>query len=444
MKKFSSISLIYAVAVLVVTTVSFADASLSSWAFLAELTVAARSPGIYSVTIPLQVMDKSREDLADLRLTDADGHEIPYALRIRRESSERRQFEARAFNQSKVGTISEMSVDLGENPSEHNQAEIETDGSNFRRRVEVEGSDSGKEWRMLKTGDAIFRFQSQNRTVESNLVSYPPSRYRFLRIRVFADEVTDKAAPPITQVRVSMSTHEKGELTTWTASVSPYQLLRSQGAPASSWTIDLGFTVPCDRLLLNVGEPSFSRPFQLEAIDDPQSPRLVAAGELTRRLGGPREPLAISFDHEEHARKLRLVITDYSNQTLSISSIEAAAPARQLVFELRNPASTLLRLFFGNPKATEPRYDFEKDLPAKLSASPNAAVAFIQGEVGAVSSNPDYKPEPLALTERAPWLIYFVLAASSIALALILISLAKATLRSEQQQPKAEARTEDV
>jgi len=433
---------------LVLTTIALsaamaADATLVAWPFFAEATMPETSMGIYSLTVPLQVMDKSREDLADLRLYDANQHEIPYALRIRRDIDERKEVAASAFNQSKLGTTSEMSVDLGENSGDHNEVEVETDGSNFRRRVEIEGSDTGKEWRILKSGDVIFRFQSHNSTVESNRVSYPVSRYRFLRVRVSADELTDREAPSITAVRVGMSSQEKGELTTWTANVAPYQLLRNQGAPASSWTIDLGYAVPCDRLFLKVQDASFSRPFQLEAIDDPQNVRLIAAGELTRHLNEPAKPLAIVFDNEEHARKLRIVVTDYSNQTLSISSIEAAAPARQLVFELENPASQPLRLFFGNVKANAPHYDFEKDLPAKLS-SPNRAGPVLQSQLGTILKNPDYTPEPLPLTERVPWLIYLVLAASSIALGLILISLAKTTLRSEQQQPKAAARTEDV
>ena len=333
------------------------------------------------------------------------------------------------FNQATTGsTTSEVSVDLGENAGEHNEVEIETAGTNFRRRVDLEGSDSGKEWRTLKTGDIIFSFESQNNSVESNRVSYPTSRYRYLRVRVFADELTDEQAPVITQVKVVMAVREKGELTTWNVAVPPYQLLRNQGAPASAWTIDLGARVPCDRLTLEVDDESFSRPFQLEAVDDPQNIRLVASGELTRRVGEARRPLVITFDNEQQARKLRLLITDYSNQTLSISSIKPGAPARQLVFDLKEAASQPLRLFFGNPKATAPHYDFEKNLPARLATEP------VRSEVGAVANNPDYRPEPLPLTERIPWLIYVVLAASSLALAMILISLARTTLRTEPQQ----------
>lgn len=160
--------------------------------------------------------------------------------------------------------------------------------------------------------------------------------------------------PVISGVRVMMVIREKGERTAWNVGLPMYQLLRNEGAPASAWTIDLGGRVPCDKLTLEVNDESFSRPFQLEVIDDPQNKRLVASGELNRRLGEARRPLVINFDQEEHARKLRLLVTDYSNQTLTISSIQLEAPARQLVFELKDGAVQPLHLFFGNVQATAP------------------------------------------------------------------------------------------
>ena len=424
MKKLALLVVVIIVALILFSIVGvFAQASMSSWPFFVEVTTGTGAPGTDDLMVPLHVMDKAREDLADLRLYDARGREIPYALRIRRAVDEKREIGGHVFNQATAGSAREVSVDLGESPGEHNELEIETAGTNFRRRVDLEGSDSGKEWRTLETGDVIFSFESQNKIVESNRVSYPTSRYRYLRARVFSDELTDDRAPDVTRVNAVMAVHEQGELTTWTVGVPPYQLSRQQGAPASSWIIDLSAWVPCDRLTLDVADESFSRPFQLEAIDDLQNIRLVASGDLTRRIGEARRPLVIAFDREEHARKLRLSIIDYSNQMLTISSINPSAPARQLVFELKEAPAQPLRLFFGNTKATAPHYDFEKDPRASLSTK------LVRSEVGASISNPDFKPEPLPLTERIPWLIYVVLAASSLALAMVLLSLARTTLR---------------
>lgn len=412
-----------------------AQTSPASWPYFAEVVTNAGIPGTYDLLVPLQVMDKAREDLADLRLFDTKGREIPYALRIRRDIDKKREIGVRLFNQASLGpAASEVSMDLGENAGEHNELEIETVGTNFRRRVNVEGSDSGTDWRTLQTGAVIFSFTSENGSVASNRVSYPISRYRYLRARIFADELTDRGAPVVMGARVSMAVRQQGERATWNAAMAGYQLLRNQGAPASAWIIDLGGRVPCDRLILNVADESFSRPFQLEAIDDPQNIRLVASGELTRHTGAGQQPLVITFNEEQQARKLRLLVNDYSNQSLSISSIDASAPARQLVFEVKDPSSPPLRLFFGNPKAMPPHYDFEKNLSGQLSKTP------LRTTVDGAVTNPDYKPEPLPLTERVPWLIYVVLAASSVALAMILISLARTTLRTESP-PIEEPRT---
>ena len=427
MKKLSLLILFVVAASM--TFVVFAQASMSSWPFFVTVTPRSAEPGTYEFVVPLPVLDKARKDLADLRLHDVNGREIPYALRIRKAVDERREIAARLFNQATVASkTSEVSVDLGDNPGEHNAIEIETVGTNFRRGVAIDGSDTGKEWRTLKTGDVIFSFESENKTVESNRVSYPTSRYRYLRVRLAADELTDREAPDITGVKVIMAVREEGELMTWNVAVPPVEFRRKQGTPTSAWTINFGGRVPCDRLTIDVGEESFSRPFQIEAVDDPQNIRLVASGELTRRLGEKRQSLVITFNQEEYVQKLRLLVSDYSNQVLSMTSIQAGAPARQVVFELKEAPVQPLRLFFGNAKATAPHYDFEKELPAKL------AKALVHAEVGANTPNPDYEAEPLPFTERLPWLIYVVLAASSLALAMILISLARTTLRTEPQQ----------
>ena len=427
MKKLAVIIFICVILALGLIVSAAAQTSMSSWQFYMEVNAGA--PGFYSLTLPLDVFDKSRSDLADLRLLDASGKEVPYAIWIRRELNEQREVTGRLFNQATKGTASEVSVDLGADGVEHNEVEIETGGTNFRRRVEVEGGDNGTDWKGLKSGDVIFGFGSQSRSVQSNRIDYPTSRYRYLRIRVFADELADKQAPIISNVRAIAAVRQQGERVSWRLATPYDQLLRYHGVPASEWTIDLGARVPCDRLQIEVDTDSFSRPYQLEAVDDPQNIRLIASGELTRRVGEERKPLEIAFDNEEQIRKLRLVVDDYSNQTLPIAAFTAQAPARQLIFELKQPPVRPLRLYFGKANATPTRYDFEKDLPARLTTSP------ARTEAGPAVQNPEYKPEPLPLTERIPWLIYLVLFVSSVALGLVLLSLARSTMRTPAKGP---------
>lgn len=405
-----------------------AQTSLSLWPYYLEVTPDKSSPGIHDLVIPLAVFDKSGAELGDLRLFDSSNREIPYAIRIRKEIDEAEEFEGRLFNQGQVGSASEVSVDLEENPGEHNEVEIETSGTNFRRQVTVEGSDTGSDWRMLNSSGVLFSFTSHNNAAESKRISYPKSRYRYLRVRVQRDPLTDDAAPRISRVTAMMATREKGQLATWSVPVPSYQLERNQGAHASAWTIDLGARAPCDRLTLEIDDKSFTRPFQVESFDDPQNVTLIASGTLTRHSEDAEKPIVIVFDDEENVRKLRLQITDYSNPTLNITSIQASAPARQLVYELKEHTSQPLRLYFGSTNVPAPHYDFENELPSRLSSEPGHST------FGNVIANPEYKPAPRPLTERVPWLIYLVLTASSIALAFILFSLARSAMRVGTQE----------
>ena len=421
-------NLFFVIFIAAVASVS-AQTSLSLWPYYVEVTAERAGGQLYNLVVPLPVMDKARADLADLRLFDSSNREIPYAIRIRRDVDEKREIPTRLFNYGFAGpSTSEVSVDLGENSGEHNKIEIETNGTNFRRQVVIEGSDSGRDWRTLSNDGVLFSFASQNNVAESQKVSYPTSRYRYLRVKVSRDPMTDDETPQVTSVKVMMAVREKGWLSTWNVAVPSYQLQRNQGAHATVWTLDLDGRVPCDRLSLEIAEDSFSRPFQVEAIDDPQTVQLIATGELTRHSGEEKKPLVIYFNEEAVVRKLRLQITDYSNPTLNITSINASAPARQLVFELKPPASQPLRLFFGNETVAAPHYDFEEEVRTRLTKEP------VPSRLGDVLANQEYKPEPKPLTERVPWLIYVVLTASSIALAFVLLSLARTTTRLNTQQ----------
>ena len=390
--------------------------SLTAWQYYKE--VVSRG-GLAGFNLDRDVLDKARADHADLRLYDGTGREIPYTLRIRRDVDTHSLFTSREFNRAVEGAASVVSCDLGADPQEHNEAVISTAGDNFRRLADVEGSPDGAQWFTLASQAILFRFSSGGRTVEQDSVSYPVSRYRYVRVRVEHDPQVDRAAPGIASLGIRRSVRAKGETVSFEANLQPREADPFQGRPASIWHMDLGGRIPVQSLVLQVGEPTFSRPFQLEIVDDPASPVLLASGDLARTGEHAAAPVQIDF-REQFARRLKLTVTDDRNPPLAINGVGVLSAARQVIFQ---SATGTVRLYYGNPKGIAPHYDLAARIPADAGAAPNRLI------LGSERPNPTYRPEPRPLSERSPWLVYIVLVAACAALAAVLVNLAKTSAR---------------
>jgi hypothetical protein len=245
------------------------------------------------------------------------------------------------------------------------------------------------------------------------------SRYRYLRVRVERDPQVDRAAPEIASLGVQRSVRMKGETVPFEVTLIPREADPFQGRPASIWRIDLQGRIPVHSLTLNVGEPTFSRPFQLDIVDDPLSPALLASGDLTRNEEHAGSPVQIQF-REQYARHLKLTVVDDRNPPLTIDGVTAGSAARQVFFQV---AAGAVRLYYGNPKGIAPHYEVAARIPADAGAAPNRAA------LGLERPNPTYRPEPKPLSERSPWLVYVVLVGACAALAAMLVNLAKTSAR---------------
>jgi len=395
---------------------------LTAWPYFKEIQPPRGYAGLLDLVLDREPLDGARADQADLRLYDSAGREVPYLLRVRRDVEVHSAFTGREFNRSEEAGSAQLSCDLGEQPQEHNEVEIETGGNNFRRLAEVQGSADGDRWSTLAAEAILFRFSAEGRTVEQQAVAYPVSRYRYVRVRVSRDPQVDRATPEIKSLRVRRSIRMRGEMAPFTGSLEGREADRVYGRPASIWRIDLGGRIPLQRLLITAGGGAFSRPFQVEVIDDPAAQAVLASGELTRREDAAATQLAIDFS-ERFARRLKLTVTDDRNPPLSIAGITALSAARQVVFVSASAGSAPIRMYYGNGKALAPRYDLGARFPADLTARP------IRLTLGEQRDNSIYRPEPKPLSERSPWLVYAVLAAASLALAAILVNLAKASAK---------------
>ena len=401
--------------------------------------------------LPSSIFDQARLDLGDLRLCDRVGVEVPYALCVRRADFRDDSFQAHEFNRSTLDDKSvELGLDLGENSQQHNQVDVSMPGVDFRRHAELEGSDDRQQWRKLVEGNLVH-FKSSKAEFDEHQLRYPDSRFRYLRLRVYPDSAVDKQAVEVEQVSVHRRVEVPGEFVTLPAKVGPREPVRTANEPGSAWILHLGGDrVPCQRIDVQVKDEDFARSYQLQAEGRSDQARAlpedgayrdayvpavgsrdastdyeaggafntVTSGLWQRLADEKKKPLVAEFA-EVRASRLRLLVTDNRNPPLDIESVTFTAPARQIVFARTPQLEGPLRLYYGNPRATAPHYDLERNLPAELNPRPARL------QLGPRESNPSYVPEPKPLTERYPWLIYAVLGAASAVLAVILVNLGR-------------------
>jgi len=414
--------------------------SSSLWQSQAFILLTPREPlalglelnPLVALTLFPDIFSLARPDLADLRIFDSSGKPYPYALRYRKPKSVRDQIPATEFNrlEPEVG-VHELTLELNGAVVEHNEVQIVTTGDAFRRAVEIDGSDDGQQWRRLVTGN-LLRFAAGEQKIDVESVTYPVSRFRYVRIRVQPDpspsiDADEKDKFSVKEAKVLRTVDLPGERSQWDTLVETREPTRIFGAAGSSWIIDLqGLNVPCDRVDVEVADNEFVREVQLQAeqpsglLDRMVFTPLYSESDSTwqRKLGEPKQPMTIRFPEVQTSR-LRLLVTDYQNKPLRIVSAKISAASRQIVFPQPAEGTSELRLFVGNPLADVPNYDFARNLPERLDTASQRV------ELATPTENANYVPLPLPFTERFPWLIYIVLGTVCVLLLVIIASLAR-------------------
>jgi hypothetical protein len=368
-------------------------------------------------------------ELSDLRLRDANGHTIQYALFVRRKTNIQAERPSGRINPPESGPNHSVSVSLeikGQDPR-HNEIEIGASGKGFRRHFTVETSDDQLDWKPQLEGDLIY-FEAGNQVVNLRKFTYPvENRRRFVRVTVQPDAGVKDDKPVIEYVRVYQSVEDKGLYVTLPADVGARVPARVQNTNGSAWPIAFGGKrVPVETLIVKAAETNFDRPFQLKSVAEDKAAPIERFGDPFPFLTSGNwkgNPLRAPLNPEIFTRQLRLEVADAANAPLTIESAEYEAPARQIIFARSPGIAWPVRVYFGNPAAEEPRYDF------RTTVTPSQVHPYrLEISSAEVVQNPKYTPPAVAFSEQYPWLVYGVLGVASVVLLGIMGLLAKQAL----------------
>lgn len=328
----------------------------------------------------------TRGELADLRILDSAGQQVPWRPRPF-QGSTRPPLPVLLLNSGTQDGAAVALLDLGPNAGIHDEVVLDIPDRDFVGKVEVSGSDK-RTGAFTRLSTTVIYDISGAPPARSTTAVYPPSDFRYLSLR--ATGVSEIAGASVIARRESRPELLERELR---------DISVRSNARLTIVTVDLGFrNMPVDEIRVLASTELYDRPVQVEASNTGERYVLYAQGRVFRF----RESVDATIPLEVRHRYLRVTIENGDDAPLESLRVEALArPRTVLVAEGFEPP---YRLFYGNPGLGAPEYDF-----AQAPLDPDSAV---DATLGREALNPDWEaPEDTrSFTARHPQVIKAALA----------------------------------
>ena len=379
---------------------------LAQWQYYKDINISG-SPtkgDLVKITLDQEVFDNAKKDLGDLRVTDGSGGETPFKLIVERGAfSQKNIYPVRILNNSysTEGGYNIFIVDFGQGGFLNSSLNILTNSENFKRAVEISGSNDMTSWNMLKANGYIYDYTDRlgSFKAQNTSVNYPENAFRYIQVKIF----TGGEAPLlIAGVQVSKIKRSERKETVFNPK---YDVIEDPAKKRTEVIIDLGKKGwPTSNITLISSDENFNREVVIYESSDENSWKRVGESYIfnynTPKFVGANLEIAYS---ETSERYLKIEIFNGDNKPISITGVSAKTILRSIVFQYgANTVGSSYQLYYGNPKADFPQYDLEKFFPyldtgkyISSSLSPERSNAFYQKEI----------PPVPPISERIPYLV---------------------------------------
>ncbi len=442
--------LIFSILIWAPVSVLAGDMNASDWALLARVEMNPHAgKAVAQCELTPEVLDASLPDLRDLRVVVNGTEEIGYVIQTNRGSDSSVPLQVRLYNRTFVADReSTVTVDFGTKVLK-NRVRVMTPGTNFRRKVRVEGSDDGENWRTVREGAFLFRVQhsdAESHAYEGNVVTFPDNDLRYLRITVYNAE-DDKGVREIMDVKAFQHVWTSAE----TVAVPVIAAKAVQETHRTEITMDLGYrNMPLHELMLSFSDPNFFRTVTVWGRDQEKrvvrrvvedSPALertveepwrqVTAGTIYRFSadGSADESLTLKL-HSTKFRYLQVRVENRDDPPLSFTEARVSRLVQRLEFPTAR--SGQYDMLTGYAKAIAPVYDVGHYI-GKLRRQ-----GVVEASLGKLVPNPLHKTteQTLPWSEQHKGILWLALLAMAAALGFLVYRMAM-TARKEGAETAA-------
>jgi hypothetical protein len=386
--------------VLLLTTIcSGASIDTNKWQYTAEVTV-EDTPGEYcTLVLTPEIYNVARTDLADIRLIDRDGNQIPYIMARDEDRTETVKYNPAILNRSTdVNGNALATLDFG-GQTVKNSIEVETAGDNFRRAVKVEGSNDNVQFFTIVERAYIFAVSDKTRHRFSG-IDLPSNDYRYIRITV-SPMTAEETKPAINEIRAFKI--EKKPAQKQVVEMIQTEHTEDANYHTSNYVYDQKFRrLPVVEIELNTDDASFYRCVTIQGRDavtqkvkiNSEDNRLRfkevevpwntittdAIYRYTDAAGKKYERLILPTKWGGTYRYIRVIVNNYDDQPITIRSATAKMIPDKIIFPA--PSDKSAKLYVGNESAGHPQYDLARRLTNPMQ------VKTMQAALAGLTDNP--------------------------------------------------------
>jgi hypothetical protein len=353
------------------------------------------------VVAPPDLYARAQTGLADLRVIDDQGTEVPYVIFQRLGSSKSSPLPTTLRENSfSAGAFTQLVLDAGAHAPFHNTVRIETGETDFIEWVQVEASDDGHVWRMVEERAPIFRFR-KNAHEGTQVVHYSENNAQYLRVRILDG---DKKFP-VSGAQILLETTEPAERV-------PLELAMvadaKQPSGRSVWSAELGAAMP---LVTEVrfevdAPPEFIRSVDISSSADGKDWGSLRNAEIYRYRRGDaqQQELAVMISNAwAKSRFLRVEIVNGNDAPLDVAAPKLYITPRHIVF-MQQPGRSY-RLIYGQERTERAQYDLGRRVNSVQMA------AAVDGKLGPEEANVDWV-DPRPWTETHDIFLWVVMLAA--------------------------------
>jgi hypothetical protein len=346
---------------LVVAAIAVAPASLdqSDFRWSRPLSVPAGSgPVAFDADAPL--FAHAGPGFPGLRVVDARGDQVPW-----------REFPPAAappprtvqlLNAGRNNGAAVALIDLGPRRAVRDRIDLDVPATGFVGSVTVSGSDDRRTFTVLGT-TRIFDVAGAFGSARSTAVTFPPSDFRYLRLRALG-------VPRIAGATVSGR--------------SPAARMEVVSSKAHGRVLDLGgANVPVDLVRITATNARYDRSVQIEARNPGEPWRVIGDSRIFRYYGTPSPPIELATS----ARYLRVTIRNGDDPPLTGVRVEPLARPRTILVEGGHEEP--LRLLYGGRPRGAPDYEF-----ARLPRGVLGLADLRRGTLGPPALNAEFEAAP--------------------------------------------------